>query len=284
MRNLQNLGTCSIEGLETRTLFSVIGYAISDGGQLLVTGSNSADQISVHLVRTTEGGPVNVELMSGLRVTKPVVVKNVTGISVSGRNGNDRIFVFGNLDERYSDTQQFYISVNAGGGHDNVTVKNFDGVLGVSAGDGDDNVNLSNAMPEDYVRGPQSYRWVYGGTGNDVIQGSFDNDDLDGEDGDDVLVGSAGDDYLTGGRGTNLLMGGDGDDTALIYPENGLYDDNPYPWHYGGKDHFDGGDGEDRLMIYTNTGLSTPRVFSVTTINVELKDVYDYDSDGGGKG
>jgi Ca2+-binding RTX toxin-like protein len=282
----QNFSTkCLIEGLEQRNLFSVIGYALSDSGQLNINGTSGVDQISVRLIRPSDDGAVSVEIQSGMRVTKkPLVLKNITGVSVNGRDGNDRILVFGTLDERYSDTKSFFVNINGGAGNDNLTVKNFDGVIGVSAGEGDDNVDLSGAIDQDYVLGPQSYRWVYCGPGNDVARGSFANDDLDGEDGNDVLMGSDGDDYLTGGRGTNTIFGNGGDDTLLLYPKNGLFEDNPYPWHFGGDDTFDGGEGRDSVVVFTNTALSSKRVFSLVAISVEEETGYDYADNGNGKG
>jgi Ca2+-binding RTX toxin-like protein len=51
---------------------------------------------------------------------------------------------------------------------------------------------------------------MFGGDGNDRIEGDFLNDTLNGERGDDTLVGEGGEDVLEGGRGADLLDGGAG--------------------------------------------------------------------------
>ncbi|MEH1772880.1 DUF4347 domain-containing protein [Nostoc sp.] len=54
--------------------------------------------------------------------------------------------------------------------------------------------------------------YLYGGTGNDTINGGAGNDYLYGQDGSDRLIGGAGNDYLYGGNGDDLLNGGAGND------------------------------------------------------------------------
>ena len=51
------------------------------------------------------------------------------------------------------------------------------------------------------------------GTDNDVMYGGSGDDSIDGRDGDDVLEGGKGNDRLSGDAGTDLLTGGDGNDT-----------------------------------------------------------------------
>jgi len=56
---------------------------------------------------------------------------------------------------------------------------------------------------------------LFGGDGNDILNGRNGNDDLRGEAGDDVLNGGDGDDYLDGGTGSNALVAGAGNDTLV---------------------------------------------------------------------
>ena len=65
---------------------------------------------------------------------------------------------------------------------------------------------------------------LYGGDGDDLLQGStFDiaNDILDGGDGNDTLYGYKGDDILIGGAGNDWLYGGEGNDTYVFAKGHG---------------------------------------------------------------
>ncbi|MBY4676225.1 calcium-binding protein [Marinobacterium arenosum] len=53
---------------------------------------------------------------------------------------------------------------------------------------------------------------MYGGGGNDYLEGADYQDFLHGETDDDTLVGNGGDDYLYGESGNDLIFGGDGQD------------------------------------------------------------------------
>ncbi len=83
---------------------------------------------------------------------------------------------------------------------------------------------------------------LYGGAGNDLINGGGGDDRMFGEDGCDVLLGNSGNDRLDGGDGDDFLFGGFGDDVLL----GGLGDD----WLFGGPgvDILDGGSGRNRLF------------------------------------
>jgi hypothetical protein len=85
--------------------------------------------------------------------------------------------------------------------------------------------------------------YIYGGTLDDIIRGSYDNtatyaEYLYGEGGDDIIIGNDGDDYCDGGGGNDDIDGNAGDDTI-----------------YGGagNDSLKGGDGDD--TIYGGDGI-----------------------------
>ncbi|MBD2412417.1 DUF4347 domain-containing protein [Nostoc calcicola FACHB-3891] len=61
--------------------------------------------------------------------------------------------------------------------------------------------------------------YLYGGIGNDTLNGGAGNDYLYGEDNSDRLTGGAGNDYLYGGNGDDLLNGGAGND--YLYGQGG---------------------------------------------------------------
>ncbi len=95
--------------------------------------------------------------------------------------------------------------------------------------EGDDEVN-QELSPEWIVSVPL---WIFGGPGNDeidganaadLIYGGDDDDTIDAGLGDDYVYGQNGDDILTGGDGANGLYGGNGDDTLT----GGADDDTLY--------------------------------------------------------
>lgn len=101
-------------------------------------------------------------------------------------------------------------------------VKNFKRIV-FDGGDGDDYFKNSSRVAS----------VVFGGRGDDTLEGGSGADALDGQDGDDVLVGGGHNDSLTGGRGDDLLRGGAGHDR--IYGNEG-------------NDVLKGGSGNDLLM------------------------------------
>jgi len=81
-----------------------------------------------------------------------------------------------------------------------------------------------------------SRSFLLGGEGRDMIYGGLGNDVMNGDEGDDVLYGGHGNDYLSGSSGKDILDGGDGNDTLL--PEND-----------GQRDEVHCGIGRDRVYI-----------------------------------
>ena len=120
--------------------------------------------------------------------------------------------------------------------------------------EGDDNLSS--------WRGPGNDR-IYGGAGDDLLEGGEGNDTLYGGRGDDWLEGHAGDDFLHGGAGDDSLRAGEGDDTLkggrdddaldggagndVLRGQHG--DDALSGW--GGDDFLHGGGGDDRLLGYS---------------------------------
>jgi len=82
---------------------------------------------------------------------------------------------------------------------------------------------------------------IYGGAGNDDLDGGAGNDTLIGGAGDDGLDGGAGNDTLYGQSGNDYLGGGDGDD--LLKGARG----KDALWGHAGNDTLIGGAGDDGL-------------------------------------
>jgi RTX calcium-binding nonapeptide repeat (4 copies) len=93
----------------------------------------------------------------------------------------------------------------------------------ISGGPGDDGSTTSRSF-------------LLGGEGHDIIFGGLGNDVMNGDEGDDVLYGGHGNDYLSGSSGKDILDGGDGNDTLL--PEND-----------GQRDEVHCGIGRDRVYV-----------------------------------
>ena len=96
---------------------------------------------------------------------------------------------------------------------------------------GDD--ELHGGSGDDLLIGGNHDDTLFGGSGDDVLQGGNHADRLYGGTGDDELYGEDHDDVLFGGGGVDRLYGGQGSDT--------LTGD-------GGSDYLDGGSGSDSLM------------------------------------
>jgi hypothetical protein len=94
---------------------------------------------------------------------------------------------------------------------------------------------------------------MFGGPGDDRLEGNEQVNVLDGEAGDDVVRGYDGDDQLDGGEGNDELDGYGGSDRLL----GGGGDDLLHPDHYetAAPDFVDGGAGVDRIESDWSTRL-----------------------------
>lgn len=91
------------------------------------------------------------------------------------------------------------------------------------------------------VEASESFNFVYGKGGDDILIGSSGREVLEGGSGDDSLSGRAGNDYLEGGLGNDDLYGGSGDDDL----RGG--EGNDHLWGGNGADYLQGGDGNDYI-------------------------------------
>ncbi|MCQ8193795.1 calcium-binding protein [Streptomyces rugosispiralis] len=117
-------------------------------------------------------------------------------VNVDGGTGDDTIIgasvaVGGDGD----DTISHATNANGNGGNDTITDS-----FAVWAGDGDDTVIGNDVANE-----------IYGGPGNDYLDGAGNDDSIDGGEGDDIIKGGPGNDYLFGGPGQDDIDGGPGD-------------------------------------------------------------------------
>ncbi len=121
----------------------------------------------------------------------------------------------------------------------------------VDVGNGNDSVGIDDDPPAVPTV-------VYGGPGNDRLDGSAGGaDTLLGEDGDDTIFGRGGNDLLDGGAGNDEIEGGDGGDQVLGGDGNDKLKPDPIDSAFGDK--VDGGAGVDSLDTYSSVqALPTP--------------------------
>ncbi|WP_413105447.1 calcium-binding protein [Streptomyces sp. Inha503] len=117
-------------------------------------------------------------------------------VNVYGGDGDDTItgasiVVGGDGD----DTISHATNANGNAGNDTITDS-----FAAWAGDGDDIVIGDDVANE-----------IYGGPGDDYLDGAGNDDSIDGEEGNDTIKGGPGNDYLFGGPGQDDIDGGPGD-------------------------------------------------------------------------
>lgn len=107
-------------------------------------------------------------------------------------------------------------------------------------GSGNDSINGSSG--NDSIDGGDDDDLISGMAGNDSIDGGDGNDRIAGGLGADVINGGAGDDIVAGGLGRDVIYGGDGND--VLWGDNSLSEDTLV----GEGDYIDGGAGDDQIV------------------------------------
>ncbi len=121
---------CLFEDLERRCLLSAAVTGVVVGSTLNVTGTRSADNISIRVVpgKPNSAGPtasVVLTVISGKRQD----VKTFNGVNAivcNAGGGNDTVIVSG------TGNVKFPVTVNGGGGNDTLSVSQFDGTATVN--------------------------------------------------------------------------------------------------------------------------------------------------------
>jgi Ca2+-binding RTX toxin-like protein len=135
------------------------------------------------------------------------------------------------------------IDVFLGDGNDTIAAFT-PGIGTVSGGPGDDELHAHTARTvrgdagNDMVMGPAA---LHGGDGMDHLMGDSGNQQMWGGRGDDMIEGYGGDDTVHAGPGDDHATGGDGRDIVLGGPGNDTLDGE------GGDDLVCGGTGKDAL-------------------------------------
>lgn len=143
------------------------------------------------------------------------------------------------------------------------------------------------APTEDVVRiGTAIANLIFGGSGDDVLEGRGGNDELVAAAGDDRVEGQGGDDNLDGGEGNDAVLGGAGDD--VMHGRDGddaLSGGRGVDDLYGGagQDRMSGGAGAD-LFHFTLGGTSADalladRIADFSQAQHDVIDLSAYDAD-----
>lgn len=135
----------------------------------------------------------------------------------------------------------------------------------IYGGDGNDTINgggatdyIDGGVGDDSVNGDAGIDYMYGGLGRDSMNGGADIDVIYGNEDDDTIDGGAATDYVEGGGGADALSGGSGID---------------YLYGGDGNDTIRGGTGVD--VIYGNDGNDTLFGFSDTGSDDNITDYMD---------
>lgn len=165
---------------------------------------------------------------------------------------------------------------------DNKDLGKFDNVTSVTVkgNNGNDTINVNTTDDPAYL----ITSYIYGGNGNDTIQGGGGSDYMYGNDGDDIItnfvtddnyvpIGKGSIDVLDGGNGNDILWGGWGLKDFIL---GGNGDDVIYDI-VGGSNYVDGGAGRDWLVDRAGLGLPTDPLNNPgkLTSDVVVYDKYD---------
>ena len=147
-------------------------------------------------------------------------------------------------------------------GHKGRGIESFN--MGVYLGELDDTVRYGKAWTtelalyggggDDVLEGTNAKTYLEGGAGNDRLTGHDGDDGLYGQDGDDVLIGGGGADQLSAGAGNDTIAGGAGDDMLYAMDgsdraDGGAGDDTVLVTDLDAGDRLNGGGGRDTLFI-----------------------------------
>ncbi|MDB9531256.1 hypothetical protein PN496_06775, partial [Nodularia spumigena CS-1038] len=125
----------------------------------------------------------------------------------------------------------------------------------------------------DTINGNAGNDYLYGEDGNDTINGGGDNDYLYGGSGDDILNGDAGNDDLSGDAGNDILNGEAGNDA--LYGEDGD-DILNGGGDSGERDYLSGGSGSDRFIIGDATWIGYDDGNAATNGNNDYAEIADF--------
>lgn len=239
------LGDDNIQASATLTQPVLLHMASGRGFDELLT---NAPALGANPYRVTLDGLAGVssDLFRLYNGRNRVLGKAADLILVEGSANNDNVSLTQSLEGTIfnvngvtstNDLSQYagVIHVDLLGGNDTALLSGYAVPTSVMGGDGADLID-SSLMAVSTT--------LYGGSGNDTINGGSAGDEIDGGSGNDDIRGNA---------GIDSLSGGDGNDDFLWFAGSGL-------------DYVDGGDGDD-WTVYTGAG-NVKNAFTITPLTI----------------
>jgi Ca2+-binding RTX toxin-like protein len=168
------------------------------------------------------------------------LIGNAGKDTMKGRDGNDWLYGYGGDDDISGGNHDDHLF--SGGGIDTLHGDAGNDELVADSPFGGDRAFLYGGADDDVLVAFRAPAEMYGEAGNDQLFGGLGNDWLDGGENDDDIFGNEGKDVLIGGQGNDLLQGGIGDDE--LYGGG----DNDELFGELGNDYCDGGAGDDLLF------------------------------------
>jgi Ca2+-binding RTX toxin-like protein len=215
-----------------KILAIILGETQSDGTFLINMGTRAAERLGINIIDGEES--FVVEHASGDPSDPGGEVLAVTYTTmIAGANPGDAPVLF-EITLEYGGVK----SIEGVGGNQSDTVIIADGVLAPVTLWGDFKDGTGSPAGDDVLRVNGSNKAVlYGGDGNDTLQGGS---------GDDILIGGGGNDTLYGGMGDDVLFGDNG--FVSLDQQGNWQRVSSLALTEGGNDILSGGSGKDILI------------------------------------
>jgi Ca2+-binding RTX toxin-like protein len=193
-----NAATCPLPDLGTE--YWTISLNLGDlSDRADVTGFGARGPAKEHQVN---GGPGDDVIIAD----QPTAFDGTEGENLSGGDGNDTI-IGGSASrgQNGNDTISGSTVEDGGAGNDQIT--------GLAETDPRFGSRIWGGTGNDVIDGSSHADQIWGNSGNDTIRGAAGNDVISGGPGNDTVYGNSGNDTISGGPGTDRLSGGPGRDT-----------------------------------------------------------------------
>ncbi len=232
----------ALNPFEASSSFMISSPPIDGGMQAMNANAPSRVYLEENLRRVFINGTHNNDIVTvaGGSTANLIVVK-FSGVETREFNTADFDYILfkGRFgDDLFSNATDVVTQAFGDGDNDSLYGGNGDDVI--EGGAGDD--RLYGRRGHDRIIGGGGNDLIYGSDGNDWLRGGAGNDVLSGDDGEDTLLGDNGDDQLHGHGGDDLLYGWNGNDTL----DGGQGSDSLYD--ASGNDSLSGGPGNDFLL------------------------------------
>ncbi len=156
-----------------------------------------------------------------------IVIRNTLNIANGSAIGSSAVPIDRILDMRYFEPQSATATTltvwnPAGNGASNALSTRPHQLIAFGTDGGDPIIGTDETKFGDHLYGGGGNDTINGLNGDDYIEGGTGNDVIGGGQGADTLMGGAGDDTLVGGDNSDLLQGGSGNDTYYFEGASGL--------------------------------------------------------------